>query len=650
MNGALLGVSLSSPDRVLSPRTGFGREHWIECADQMLLGVAPYASASSALIHLPGPPSQQGMRTDGLEGFARTFLLAAFLHHGDPVRADVHLERYREGLVAGTRRGGDGRESWPPIGDLGRFGQSQVEAASVALSLSLTRSAVWERLSVRECDDVAAWLASALGKEPAPNNWYLFALTIAGFLESVGRGDDATRRAITRGLQLLGHWYRGDGWYRDGEQEAYDHYNGWAMHFYPLLFARSTGDVELQSRLEERLHAFLRGFTLTFDDNGAPLYFGRSLSYRMAAVASVALGGVAGASPLTPGMTRSIASGGLRYFLERGALRGGVLSMGWHGAHAATMQSYSGPGSPYWASKAFVGLLAGPEHPFWTEPEPVHGIGEAVAAIAPAGLLVQRSATGLVRVHNHGSDHIPYVERDDAPSDPLYARVAYSTRTGPTAAFNPPDNDVSLVHRGVRSVRRRILKLAAREGMAASSFHPRFPVPSPFEASATTGFGLVLPGARIDLLTVTHREVELRIARVVGVPEGVEVRLSGWAIASDGGPSGLEVNTEGVTAEVQLADGSLSASLRGLVGFERVEVNPAPAGTAFGSWAVVPELVGRVRGGGVDVFVAAAVLASGPRAQLRAEASVEGSRILARVSPDQPQDQIVIDLDDVDWR
>src|SRR3546814_13685374 len=51
-------------------------------------------------------------------------------------------------------------------------------------------------------------------------------LTVASFLEGVGRGDAETARAIGRGLDLVDTWYRGDGWYADGDHRAFDHYGG----------------------------------------------------------------------------------------------------------------------------------------------------------------------------------------------------------------------------------------------------------------------------------------------------------------------------------------------------------------------------------------------------------------------------------------
>ncbi len=94
-------------DRVLSPVTGWTRAHWLAAADDLLLAVRPWATPGFGRIDLPGEPARAGWTSDGLEGFARTFLVAAFRVAGtggeDP---HGHLAHYRRGLLAGTRTPG----------------------------------------------------------------------------------------------------------------------------------------------------------------------------------------------------------------------------------------------------------------------------------------------------------------------------------------------------------------------------------------------------------------------------------------------------------------------------------------------------------------------------------------------------------------
>ncbi|MET8472610.1 DUF2264 domain-containing protein [Streptomyces sp. NPDC006422] len=573
---------LPDDDRELSPYTGFTRAHWEAVADGLLGAAWRWATPEGALLDLPGRPSGSGVRSDGLEGYARTFLAAGFRIAGAQGK-DPHgwLDRYAGGLAAGTRTPGrDDAESWPLILDHHVQGQPTVESASVALGLSLTRPWLWDRLDGDVQDRAEKWLRGAITHTPAPNNWYLFPFMVASFLESVGRADAATGRAMQRALDLLETWYEGDGWYRDGDGRAFDHYNGWALHLYPLLHAHLAGDRALSARVGPRLREHLEGFSLLFGGDGAPIHFGRSLTYRFAASAAVGIGAVTGHTPLSPGVSRRLISGNLRHFLDRGGVTDeGLLSLGWHGPHDATLQHYSGPASPYWASKGFVALLAGEDDPLWTATEeaaPVEGPDRVLALRAP-GLLVQSTrADGIVRLHNHGSDHVRPFEGEQADQvDPHYARHAYSTHTGPTSRGNAADNHLSVECAGVGSVRRRIHPLGAGHGDAwgwAASWHrPVF----------TSGPPMV-PGLRVESVTVARGAYELRVHRVVGAPHGARVTLTGWATDA------------------------LRSELVGLRGWEERDAVRAPEGTAYEPWVRVPRLSAGVEG--TAVFAALASL------------------------------------------
>ncbi|MEA5367653.1 DUF2264 domain-containing protein [Amycolatopsis sp., V23-08] len=558
-------MKLPPEDRTLSPHTGYARAHWVAVADGLLDAAWRWASPGKARLDLPGPASASGVRSDGLEGFARTFLAAAFRVAGD---GDPHnwLERYAAGLDAGTRTPGrDDAESWPVILGHDVAGQPMVESASVALGLRLTRPWLWDRLDSRTQDRVEAWLRGALRHTPAPNNWYLFPFTVAGFLDDVGRGDAETARARDRALELLEGWYRGDGWYADGDGRAFDYYNGWALHLYPVLDAHLAGKPAHHG---ERLREHLNSLRLWFGADGAPLHFGRSLTYRFAAVSAIGLGAVTGDTPLRPGLSRRLLSGALKYFLDRGAVDDrGILSLGWHGPHPPTTQFYSGPGSPYWASKAFACLLAPADHPLWTSTEESDDTDTIRAEPAP-GFLLQK-ADGVVRLHNHGSDHLRPHEAESA-DDPHYSRFAYSTCTGPTAKDNAADNHFAVVAGGVRSVRRRIHPLGAGQGDGwgwAASWHR--PI---FKTAA-------VPGLRVESVTVARGRDEVRVHRVVGAPPGATVEQTGWAAES------------------------VLKPLSGWTGQDEVR---APHGTAYTPWVSLPRLTGDLDG--TTVFIAHAVL------------------------------------------
>ncbi|MFI9612306.1 DUF2264 domain-containing protein [Streptomyces sp. NPDC052023] len=483
-------MHLPPDDRTPSPRTGYTRAHWEAAADGLLAAVVPYATKDHALYHLPGDhTSSSGRLSDGLEGYARTLLLAAFRRDG------TVLERYADGLAAGVAG------VWPRVRDRS---QPLVEAASIALGLRLTRELLWDRLDERVRGRAAAWLTDALTARPWPNNWELFPVTVGGFLQEVGHETEASREVIDRGLERIEEWYAGDGWYTDGDGRKFDHYNGWAMHLYPVLHAWLAGDRRLLELYGGRLARFLDGYARLFGADGAPMHQGRSLTYRFAAAAPLWLGALTGHTPLTPGETRRLASGALRYFLDRGAVdEHGLLTLGWHGPDEALVQRYSGPASPYWAGKGFLGLLLPPGHEVWTateEPGPADR-DDAVTPVGPPNWLVQSTRSdGVVRLHNHGSE--------DARYDPYYTRLAYSTVTAPSESY---DNSVIV---GDDASRTDIVPLGAGEGWAASRHTVR-------------------DGIRVTSLVAAEGAVEVRAHLVAGAAAGTPVRVTGWA-AEDG--------------------------------------------------------------------------------------------------------------------
>jgi hypothetical protein len=503
-------MQLPPADRTTSAYTGYTRAHWEAAADALLSAVEPYASEDRALYHLPGDrTSWSGHLSDGLEGYARTLLLAAFR------RDEKALERYADGLAAGVSG------VWPRIEDRS---QPLVEAASIALALRLTREQLWDRLDDGVRQRAAAWLGDALTAEPWPCNWELFPVTVGGFLAEIGHEPDASRAAIDRGLERIEQWYLGDGWYTDGDGRKFDYYNGWAMHLYPVLHAWLERDERLLDLYGARLERHLSDYARLFGGDGAPMHQGRSLTYRFATTAPLWLGALTGRTPLSPGETRRLASGALRYFLDRGAVDDrGLLSLGWHGPDASVLQGYSGPASPYWASKGFLGLLLPPGHAVWTaseEPAPAERVDAVTTAGPPNWLLQSTRSDGVVRLHNHGSEDVRY--------DPYYTRLAYSTVTAPSPSY---DNSVLV---GDDPSRTGIEPLGVGEGWAASRH--------------TAG-----GGARVTSVVLAHGAAEVRAHLVSGAEPGTPVRVTGWP------------EEEGLRAELLPATG-LDDALTGVTG------------------------------------------------------------------------------------
>ena len=576
---------MAPDDWTLSPYTGWTRQHWAERADRMLLALRPYASPDHALIDLPGPPSAYGRDSDTLEAFARSFLLAALRLRGESGRDPLDLAGwYADGLRAGTDPASP--TAWPRPDKLD---QAKVEACSIALGLHLTRPWLWDRLPGADRERIVSWLGTVVGQRYPPINWVWFQIVVEAFLRSV---DGPWSRAdIDEGVAVHESFYRGEGWYADGPERAYDHYGGWALHVYPLLWADMAGDLcppALRSAWRERLSRFLDDAARLVGADGSPLLQGRSLTYRFAAAAPFWVGAMTGATQLAPGLLRRACSGMVRHFEQHGAPDDrGLLTQGWHREWPAIAQAYTGPGSPYWAAKGMLGLALPAGHPVWTADEEALPVerGDFVHAMAIPGWLASGTRRdGLVRVLNHGTDHsAPGDQRADAP---LYARLGYSTGTLPAlsaaATDYPLDNAVTIVDGAGRAAHRngfRLIDCRAVDGVligvSRAALHW-------VETSADTGpdhgsgrAGPVRPGPTVTIASVARGPVEVRLARLDttdGLADDMVWEFSGWPVtgatppaASTGDPHGCVLAGDGLTSAIT-GSAAFSAAVRRLTG------------------------------------------------------------------------------------
>lgn len=636
------------------------RAHWERTADRLLLAVRPYATDEHALIQLPGTPSDNGARSDGLEGFARTFLLAGFRLAGAG-GADRHdlAGWYAAGLAAGTDP--DLPERWPTFAECG---QAKVEAASIALALHETRPWIWDRLDDRVRGRVLDWLAPMVGDAMPGNNWVWF----QGITEAFARtaGGRWSQQDLDRVIALTDGWYAGDGWYSDGltggEHRNFDHYNGWAMHLYPLWFCRVLGDAApagLLDRYRDRLRRFLADQRLLIGANGSPLIQGRSLTYRHAALASVWTGSLFDATPLMPGETRAIAGRVLDHFTDHGATDDqGLLTLGWHRPFRGVLQSYSGPASPYWASKGFIGLALPPHHPVWTQeltPLAVEQADFARALAAPGWLVSGTACDGVVRVVNHGGDHAdPARPHAD---DPCYARFAYSTHTAPEtpgdptagpgscANSDPLDNSVVLLDAAGRASHRRPATRISLDGATAVSrsraHWPDDATWSPF-GSPDTDTDCAL-GPWITVGSALRGSVEVRAVRVDGDPgTGHVLRIGGWALAVDPGSTPAPGRAaHGGTARVEGADGLVSVVV-GARGLPRASLVAGTDSNALGAASATPVVAteGPVAHGTVHIALVH-LGGSDPTALPHVNARAQGTTLLVDVAwPHGPRDTV----------
>ncbi|WP_435747538.1 DUF2264 domain-containing protein [Microbacterium sp. PMB16] len=525
----------------------WSRDDLLAYADRLLAAVRPWASENGARITLPGASGGYGRDVDGLEGFVRTFLLAGFRIAGARGEGvDDLIDFYSRGIRAGVDPTGPDR--WVRLDE---HAQAKVEAASIALILDMTRPWIWDRLDALTRQRMIDYLAPVVGDETYPkNNWLWFRVVVQTFLRSVG--GPWSQADIDQDLAQHDSFVRAGGWISDGEDRSYDHYVGWALHLYPVLWSRMQGAAELaRGRTDAdlaRLDTFLQDAIALVGSDGSPLIQGRSLVYRFAAAAPYWAGAIAGVPSVPLGRLRRAASEIVRHFAENGVPdTNGLLDLGWHGEWRRLAQNYSGTGSPYWAAKGLLGIALPADHPVWSAPSellPVEIADTLRVVAAPAWIISATVDDGIVRVVNHGSDHAR--PGDLVGDSPLYARLGYSTAASPLlngdAWAEPLEQSVALLHADGRATHRagmRVLgvRLDGDAAVAGSQATAHWIAPAATQTRHGSGItGDVEIAGIVTTWSVVRGAWEVRLVRIDAIEADAAptaLRIGGWAVAAD---------------------------------------------------------------------------------------------------------------------
>lgn len=556
-----------------SPFTGWVREDWERLFATLSVAFAGRSDrpGSPARPDLPGcSPARE---VCGLEGFARMSVAwGAWL--GQTSNPAVVVARDREvdilGLVVrGLLDGTDANSPWfwGPIRDRD---QRIVEAAELATGLWLGRDRIVPALGPSGLTRVLDWLERVDGRALYPDNWVLFPALTASVRRGLGRAvPDA---AIDTGIDEMLAWYVGDGWYRDGDGNAFDQYTGWAIHWHLLLWSRIDGDrrPRIRALVERRARTYLRSIVPLFAADGSRPLQGRSLGYRFAAAAPFALGALLGLDAVPPGLARRIASGTIARHLADGAIdpTTGWFVRGVGGERPDVCERYMSAGASAWSAHALVALGLPGNAPFWTADEaplPVEQ-GDGVEVMRGAGFLAGRRAqTGETWILSAKAGH-----PDDIPGHdyaPFYGKLAYRSHFPITvrAADGRPAPDDAVLLQGVGAGTHRGMTDAGAAGTAWT----------------WSRYGIRVDDRQHGVTTVVlpWRDVEVR---VTGVRPGGPVRLSeGTAALGTDAPG--DIHREAATAEgwAMASSGRRSVAIRRLLGYDEIR--------ASGPWGSEPD-------------------------------------------------------------
>lgn len=429
----------------------------------------PYYSEEKAELVLGVTATNYDRKAENMEAFSRPLWGLVPFWAGGGSEPEFE-EIYRAGLAAGTDPAGSGY--W---GGFHAFDQKFVEMAAISYGLLLTPEKLWDPLSDGEKERLADWLYGINQYELPVCNWILFAVLVNVALRKLGRKYDAVK--LEKYLNGVEEFYLGDGWYQDGDSGQKDYYVSFAIHFYTLFYSRVMGEEDPgRCRIyKERAMMFGKTFIYWFDEDGAALPFGRSLTYRFAQVSFWSACLMAGVYPYPVEVIKGLIVRHLQDWLKKPVFdRDHILTIGYGYPDLVMGERYNGPGSPYWSLKTFAFLMLPDDHVFWSaKPAPLPAL-DRVKLIPYADML-------MAVYKGHTTAYVPgrYSPAGHGQSQAKYGKFAYDTRFGFHAARScfelheaAPDSMLAFCINGYVYVRRICEDFTVSENKVISAWSP----------------------------------------------------------------------------------------------------------------------------------------------------------------------------------
>jgi len=326
---------------------------------------------------------------------------------------------YQEGILSGVNP--ESPFYWGTVHD---YDQLIVEMAALAVMLMETKNEFWARLNKLDQGNLIEWLSQINEVDVHKNNWRFFRVLVNVALIKLEQ--PYSKKHLTKDLEAINEMYLGDGWYFDGNPQQMDYYIPWAFHYYGLIYVKEMAEIDPKqvAIFKERSILFAQNFKYWFDDNGAGVPFGRSLTYRFAQIAFWSALVYADVEALPWGQIKGLIFRHFRYWASQKMTKSdGILSLGYAYENLYLTESYNSPGSPYWSFKSFLILGVDETHPFWQAAE--EGIDSEERIYVPEAKMI------LTNQEQQNVLLYPAAQlTNQAHSSEKYSKFVYSSRFG----------------------------------------------------------------------------------------------------------------------------------------------------------------------------------------------------------------------------
>lgn len=420
-------------DYNLSPYTGYTRDTWIHVTERILDGAFKYVDPNTGLFTLPASTGAYHELEDyHKENQVRVAerIYAGVLYYYLATSRDklpgskvsmtaLFVKAYTQGTDPNSPYYWGEPEKADQIG------------ATIVQAIYSAPKKFWDPLTKVQKDNLTAYLQKQSVNYTWPNNHHYFHLFSTPAIEK--NGADGNREMHTRRLEKLLGWYRGDGWFIDGNNRGFDYYNFWGFQLFNQMILRydPVWSEAYGDRIRYTSGKFMEMVPYIYSREDGHIPWGRSLTYRFASGAAIGWNIINGDTTLSPGLARRLLSGDLKYFIDHGAIGGGnkLLNIGYRGENQDLAERYIVPGDPYFAMHGLAPIILPADHPFWTsveEPAPADGEGGRVALKGPSCVLNVRQSDGDARIYFAGQTF----HRDYWQCPIKYMQHSYSARIG----------------------------------------------------------------------------------------------------------------------------------------------------------------------------------------------------------------------------
>ncbi len=395
----------------------YSKDDFRNCVRELVKPFKGYYSNGMAELKFGTHSSWAEEKTQRTEAFIRPLWGLAPLWGGGG-ECDEFDKIYQEGIINGT----DPKhpEYW---GELRSYSQEVCEAPALALSLVFAQNTLWNPLIKAQKENVTQWLLKINEVEHVDNNWNFFPVLVNISLKKLGQ--KYSQKVIDEKLDKIESFYRGEGWYSDGNRQRFEYYTAFALHFYSLIYAKlmEKDDPERSKLFKERAILFAKDYIYWFDEEGREIPFGRSLTYRFAHLAFWSACLFAEIKPFSTEVIKGIICRNLRWWMKMPIFdNSGIITVGYGYNQPHMAEEYTCYGSPNWCMKTFLLLMLPDEHSFWSAEEAPLPKLNNIHIIKPASMVIQRinGYTCLLPTGQNGGEA--------NHSDEKYSKFLYSSK------------------------------------------------------------------------------------------------------------------------------------------------------------------------------------------------------------------------------